>query len=145
MVFISNHKSLKHQYKKMFDVMEKYKPELCLKMNHSDLSEFHHVMWDMPFFETLYKVDIKKHLRFTTHIYCKVVTNSSHYGNELCAIEVYTVIKTLFRKKEKVEKKVISSMDDEFVKYFEMLLSVGSDDIDLTFDSAFDFFLLRNL
>ena len=124
-------RSLDEQYKVLFNIVEKHNPELCLKLITDELEEFHHILWEMPFIDKIYKVSSKESFFRKEDIFCQI-KDSISYSTELLRMVKFTKTKKLFDKKWNIEKELVSirSPSSEFVELFDKILSTDALEID---------------
>lgn len=115
-------KSLEEQYQFIMDTVEKYKPELCLKMFTDDLDEFHHLLWTLPFYKQIYKVSETNGLFAKEHIYCQVVDSQTN-SIELFRIFKWTLTTRLLKGSWEVKREIVSIRTDEFDTLFENMVA----------------------
>lgn len=111
-------RSLYEQYLKLFDLFEKYSPELCITMmstvDVTDLEEFHHTLWELPFYQRIYHIESESSLFKKTDIFCKIDNDNSKSETELFQIEMLTLEKKWFKKEIVAIRKQINLATDSF-------------------------------
>jgi hypothetical protein len=68
--------SLNEQYNHIRDSLIDIKPEWSLNLISidDDLTEFHHILWTLPFYKKTYKLKPIKTLLSTTDVYCTIIS-----------------------------------------------------------------------
>ena len=112
------------EYKTLLKYAEKHRPEWYLKIiGDNDLDEFHHILWELPFYKRLYKVEEPTFInRVTTYIQ---PTDKSMYSVELFRFKVFKYRKNWLKGSYAIEKEEVDSRKNPelFEKYVEMMMT----------------------
>ena len=112
------------EYKTLLKYAEKHRPEWYLKIiGDNDLDEFHHILWGLPFYKNLYKVEKPTFLnRVTTYIQ---PYDESRYSIELFKFKVFKYRKNFLKGSYAIEKEIIDSREQPelFEKYVEIMMT----------------------
>lgn len=119
--------SLYEQYKFLLSSTESTKPELYLKLicSEDDLSEFHHILWKLPYYNKVYHITTKQEILNTTEIYCQIVDAENIYS-ELCKIIVWRMTKYRFSNSWTTKKESISSKSMDFNPLFLKIMDCSN-------------------
>ena len=116
--------NLSRQYDLIYETVEQYRPELCLKICQCDLEEFHHILWDLPFYKKFYLVDTRNRtMKLTTEVYCQV-TDPYLYTTELFRLNRWTVSKNIFGVVSVSTHSSLCITSDDFMHLFVKLLTM---------------------
>jgi hypothetical protein len=112
-----------YHYKTLLKYSEKHRPEWYLKLiADDDLDEFHHILWELPFYKRLYKVKDPS-LFDRTSVYIQPF-DESLYHSELFKFRVFKYRKNLLKDSYVVEKSILTSADNKelFEEYVEKMM-----------------------
>jgi len=113
----------KQQYNILLECAEKYRPEWYLKIIiDNDLDEFHHILWELPFYKRMFKVDNPTFLnRVTTYIQ---PTDQSRYYVELYNFKVFKYRKNILKGSYSVEQEIVTHQEQPelFEKYTKVMM-----------------------
>jgi len=117
------------QFKVMLDLCEKDHPELYLKLlgKDDDLSEFHHELWKLPFYQKM--VVSSKGFNTTKYLYISDKNCSSAF---LFFIYELTYTKLSLKGTHNIEKKIIDIVEEpeKFRESLDTIFSNGlADDV----------------
>mgnify|MGYP004000312275 CR=1 FL=1 len=116
---------LSKQYNIIFEMLEKQSPETCLRIigSDDDLEEFHHILWCLPFYNSVYEISNKETMFNTHKIYCKIIDSDIHH-RELFTICKLEVSKFLLHREWRIKKSIVNIRDDnEFTYLFSLILN----------------------
>jgi len=121
-----------YQYETLLRYSERYRPEIYLRIiGDIDLYEFHHILWNLPFYKKVYKVG-KKGLFSTTTTYIQLF-DDSFYDVEIFKFKVLHHTQNKLKGSYSIEKEIVTSKDSNlFEKYVEVVMKdqpVSSEDI----------------
>lgn len=124
--------SIQKQYKILMKYAEEYRPELFLKMITDDLFEFHHILWDMPFYKRIYQYNNKSFIN-SVSTYIQPI-DGIMYGAEIMKFNIYHYRKNRIYGSFSIEKETINynekpELFESYVKYMMKNNPIKSDEL----------------
>jgi len=122
----NRNKKLKTQLTTILNILSEYRPDLCLKILDLDcLNDFHHKLWEMPFYKKIYKMPHEKMFFIKNDIYYEIGDRKLFFDEYLIVIDVWILTQVeMFGKnlKYKIKNSIITPDDNDFEFYFKNMV-----------------------